>query len=198
MTLTNTNFVPGTRAITSVRDLVPMAQADTIYLFQGDSKVLATAMQEIIDRFAIQETVQVVVGANRISFDRLPLMLGDQAGRAYEILDHILVSRAESCYQMLDVLTALPLSPAPLVITDMLASFYEEDLTLNEVSQQLQRCLTRLDQLSKLAPVLVSARSDPVRPSLIRLLEQHANTRFYFQPLEQQPQTRQAAFEWME
>jgi hypothetical protein len=196
MNFPRANIVPADHWLASVRSLVPQAHADAIYLFQGDRKVLSAAMQELIDRFAIQDTVQVVVGGNRISFDHLPLILGDQAGRVYEILDHILVSRAESCYQMLDVLAALPPSPAPLVITDMLESFYEDSLTLKEVTQQLQRCLARLGELSKQAPVLLSARSNPARPSLMQLLEQHASSRFYFQPLETQPRAVQTVFDW--
>lgn len=198
MNLAGATIVPGTHAITSVRNLVPVAHADAIYLFQGDYRVLTGAMQELIDRFALQDRVQVIVGGNRISFDQLPQLLGEQAGQVYEILDHILVSRAESCYQMLDALTALAESPAPLVITDMLEAFYDEDLTQKEVTLLLQNCLNRLGHLSKHAPVLISARRDPSRLNLIAMLEQFADTRFYFQPPEPEPEAIQTAFGWAE
>lgn len=190
-------LVPGSRALSSVRQVVPLAQAGSIYLFQGESGVLQAAMQELIDRFALQEPVQVVVGGNRIMFDHLPLLLGEQAGNVYEIMDRISVSRAETCYQMLDVLEALQPSPAPLVITDMLESFYEEDLTPQEVNMLLQNCLKHIVQLSETAPVLISAGGDASRPNLLELLERNADTRFYFQPAENETEPLQTTLPGM-
>jgi hypothetical protein len=139
-------------------------------------------MQELIFRFAMQGEVKVVVGANRISFDRLPLILGDRAGEVYEIMDRILVSRAETCFQMQDVLAYLEPSPSPIVITDMLQSFYEKDLSINEVSLLLKKCVRRIHQLSETAPVLISAEGNAERPVLLETLERLCDQRFYFQP----------------
>ena len=161
-----------------------------MYLFQGDAKVLHQAMQELIDRFALEKAVRVVVGGNRISFDHLPLIVGEQVGHIYEILDRISVSRAETCYQMQDVLGALQPDANPLVVTDMLASFYEEDLTTAEVSLLLKRCLKSLAALGETAPVLISACGDPTRPNLLDMLEQSAGARFYFQPLDTPPESQ--------
>lgn len=185
------NIVPGSRALSSMRSLVPLAEPGSIYLFQGERNVLRSAMQELVDRFAMQEAVQVIVGGNWISFDGLPLLLGERAGSLYEILDHISVSRAETCYQMVDTLLALQPSSAPLIITDMLASFYEEDLTEQEVGTLLRKCLDRIKYLSQFAPVLVDAESDAARPKLLARLEDCADTRFYFQAAVEQPQHAQ-------
>ncbi|MCL5428617.1 MAG: hypothetical protein M1347_02280 [Chloroflexi bacterium] len=175
--------IPGPFAFSSVRQMVPLSQG-SVYLFQGDSDVLQAAMQEFIDRLGMRGAVQVVVGGNRISFDHLPLILGDQIGRVYEIMDRILVSRAETCYQMQDVLAALEPSPIPIVITDMLESFYEEDLTPQEVTLLLQKCIRHIHKLSEAAPVLISACGDPSRPKLLELIEQNSDERFYFQPFD--------------
>lgn len=172
--------IPGPYALSSVRQMVPLHQG-SVYLFQGDGDVLPAAMQEFIDRLGMRGAVQVIVGGNRISFDHLPLILGEQVGNIYNILDRILVSRAETCYQMKDVLAALEPSPVPIVITDMLESFYEEDLTPQEVTLLLQKCVKRIHQLSETAPVLISANGDPSRPNLLELIEQNSDERFYFQ-----------------
>jgi hypothetical protein len=176
--------------------LAPFVQAGNIYLFQGEGPTLLPAIQNLIDHFALQEEVRVIVGANRISFDRLLLMLGEQAGSAYEILDRIQVSRAEICYQMFDVLTSLPIDPTPLVIIDMLESFYEEELTPDEVTLLLQNCLDRIYQLSQEAPILISARGDPSRPGLIRMLESYSDMRFYFESPLAEPEATQSSFPW--
>src|SRR3972149_7542518 len=153
------NIVPGSRALSSMRSLVPLAEPGSIYLFQGERNVLRSAMQELVDRFAMQEAVQVIVGGNWISFDGLPLLLGERAGSLYEILDNISVSRAETCYQMVDTLQTLQPSAAPLIITDMLTSFYEKDLTEQEVGMLLKKCLDRIKYLSLFAPVLTDAHA---------------------------------------
>lgn len=144
-------------------------------------------MQEFVGRFALQTEIKVIVGANRISFDQLPLILGERVGEVYEVMDRILVSRAESCYQMEDVLAALEPGPAPIIIIDMLASFYDEDLSLGEVTLLLKKCLRRIHQLSDAAPILISAEVDAARPELLELLERHCDQRFYFQPEEPAP-----------
>jgi hypothetical protein len=184
-------MIPGPRALASIRGLVPQAEPGSIYLLQGERKVLRSVMQELVDRFAMQEPVQVIVGGNWISFDGLPMLLGEQAGSLYEIIDHISVSRAETCYQMLDTLLAIEPSPTPLIITDMLASFYEEDLTEQEVGTQLKKCLERINHLSQFAPVLVDADGNAGRPKLLALLEDCADTRFYFEEAAKQPQRAQ-------
>lgn len=151
------------------------------YLFSGDEDVLFTAMQELIDRLALRDLVQVIVGGNRISFDHLPLILGDRAGDVYEILDNISVSRAETCYQMRDVLSSLKPSQIPLVITDMLSPFTERDLTIQEVTIVLEDCIEFVHKFSETAPVLISSKHYPERPYLFSLLEQHCSMRMYFQ-----------------
>lgn len=184
MGLQSNTLVPGYLALSSVRNVVSNIQRGSIYLFQGEAKVLHLAIQELINRFALQEPVQVIAGGNRISFDRLPHLLGEQAGNVYEILDRISVSRAETCYQMFDALAALPPSPLPLVITDMLEPFYEEDLSMAEVSLLLKKCLDCIKELSRSAPVLISASLDAARPSLLEMLERNSDTRFYFEPTQ--------------
>ena len=185
------NIVPGSRALSSMRSLVPSAEPGSIYLFQGERKVLRGAMQELVDRFALQEPVQVIVGGNWISFDGLPLLLGERAGSYYEILDRISVSRAETCYQMLDTLQALQPSSVPLIITDMLASFYDENLAEHQVKMLLQKCLERVKLLSHTAPLLIDADPDPARPQLLTMLESCAGTRFYFQAVSEKPEAVQ-------
>jgi hypothetical protein len=174
-------LIPSEKAIGRMRSLVPNALPGQIYLFQGDRETLAMAMQELIDRFALRGKVSVITGANRISFEHLPLLLHERADEIYEIADRILVSRAETCHQMLDVLRALGSSLSPLVITDMLDSFYEEDLSDREVETILSQCLGLIYKLSENIPVLISASNNPGRPQLIKSLEPASDMHFYFE-----------------
>jgi|SRR3990172_4450984 hypothetical protein len=184
MTSATITQIPGSFALSSVRQMVPLPQDGLVYLFQGDKEVLHDAIQEFINRLGMRGAVQVIVGGNRISFDHLPLILGEKIGNVYEIMDRILVSRAETCYQMQDVLKALESSQMPIVITDMLESFYEEDLTSKEVTLLLKKCIMHIHRLSETAPVVISAMGDPSRPNLLELIERNSDERFYFQPFD--------------
>jgi hypothetical protein len=46
----------------------------------------------------------------------------------------------------------------------------------------LQNCLAQVQRISELAPVLIGANADALRPNLIEMLELHADMRFYFEP----------------
>jgi hypothetical protein len=186
--------IPGASALSSVRQIAPLAQVGSIYLFQGESDILHAAMEEFVHRLGMRGLVQVIVGSNRISFEHLSLILGERIGHVYEIMDRILVSRAETCYQMKDVLTALEPSPNPIVITNMLSSFYDENLTLNEVTLLLQKCIQRVHQLCEFAPVLISAEPDSDRLDLLHFVEQNSDQRFYFEPFENIETVLQSAF----
>jgi hypothetical protein len=85
---------------------------------------------------------------------------------------------------MQDVLKALESSQMPIVITDMLESFYEEDLTSKEVTLLLKKCIMHIHRLSETAPVVISAMGDPSRPNLLELIERNSDERFYFQPFD--------------
>lgn len=175
-------LVPSEQALATAHSLVSLAHPRSIYLLQAGKEVLLPAMQELIDHFALQGKVRVILGANRITFDHLPLVLGEQAYKIYEIIDRISITRAEVCYQMLAALQATELNSHPLVITDMLESFYEEDLSPREVTALLEDCLERIQQISLAAPVVISANSHPERKNLIDLLADAADVRIYFQP----------------
>jgi hypothetical protein len=189
--------IPSSYAIASVRNLATQAHEGAIYLLLGEPRSLFQATQELIDRCALRGPLRVVVGGNRISFDHLPLILGDQAADFYEIVDRILVSRAETCFQMFDVLRALEPDSRPLVITDMLNSFYEEDIPMSEVSPLLKDCIARIKEISQYGPVLISASGDTQRAQLMQMLEGAADSRLYFQPAENEAAAQQYGFAGM-
>lgn len=169
------------KAFSRIDDMASFIHSGAVYLLQGERPSQRGAMEELIGRFAIRGPVRVVAGGNWVSFDRLPILLRERQGRVYEVLDHILISRAEVCYQMVDVLTALKADPIPLIICDMLDAFYDEDLTEQEVGRLLQKCLRRIETLSQQAPVLIGISSDRRRPELAQAVEEIADMRIYLE-----------------
>lgn len=138
------------------------------------------AIDELVGRFAIRRPICVIVGGNSISFDRLPYLLKGQAYRYYEIMDRIMISRAETCHQILHALGRLNQAPSPVVISDFLEPFRDEDLTDAEVEQVFADTLEGIRVLSANHPVLISASPGTVRNHLLGQLEQTASTRLYF------------------
>jgi hypothetical protein len=136
-------------------------------------------MEEIMIRFALRGRVDIVTGGNWVSFDRLPLLLHEGQEAVYEILDRIQVSRAETPYQMVDVLTWLKPSSTPLIIPDMLDAFDDDDLTEQEANLLLQKCISRIDVLRSTAPILISINTLHKRDSLVNLLEELAYMHIY-------------------
>lgn len=105
-----------------------------------------------------------------------------------------MVSRAETCYQMVDVLSALKPSPIPLVITDMLEAFYDEDLTEQETGMLLEKCVLRMGVLSQESPLLISVNPTTRRTNLIERLERIADMRIYLEPPRQSEEVQMGLF----
>ncbi len=147
--------------------LIPNAEAGNIYLITGELGLIRPLVQELTDHFAIRGPLRVVVAGNRISFDRMPLHLLDQPSHFEKILDAVKITRGETCYQLLHALQKTTPSSQPLIVMDILQSFYEENLTDKEVDWVLEDSIYNLRRLSRSAPVLVSASPHPSRPNLL-------------------------------
>jgi hypothetical protein len=141
-----------------------------IVLLVGSSGLVGPVAQELTHHFAMRGPVRVLLGGNRFSLERLPMLLGDRASMIYEVLDRIQVSRGETCYQLLHALEKTPREPSPFILTDMLDTLYEDGLTETEVARILDDCIRNLRQLSAGAPVLLSASGHPQRPQLLKTL----------------------------
>lgn len=90
-------------------------------------------------------------------------------------LRRIHLSRAFTCYQMVTLLEGTPLDATPTCLLDLLSSFYDEAVRLEESQRLLQVCLAAIRRLSDQAPVIVSIR--PVEP-------RHADRACLFESLQ--------------
>jgi len=72
-------------------------------------------------------------------------------------LARTLVSRAFTCYQMAALLCALPDEQYPSLVLDLLATFYDENVSLPESLRLLAGCIQQFQRLSRTAPVIIAA-----------------------------------------
>jgi hypothetical protein len=168
--------------INDVLGLPPLARPGQIYLITGHSSLIRPVAQELLHRFAILGELRVILGGNRFSLERLPLLLGDDIARLPEVLNGVKISRGETCYQLLDALKQTETSQIPLIVMDMLDSFYDEDLTEREVERVLADSLAHVQRLSKKAPLLLSASANPGREQLLDTLRDTAEYSIELKP----------------
>jgi archaellum biogenesis ATPase FlaH len=174
----------GVSQLSGIAQVANQLHVGQIYLVVGQRSTLRVALDELVGRYAIHRPICVIVGGNSISFERLPYLLKGQAYRYYEIMNRIMISRAETCHQILDAIRRISSAPSPVVITDFLEPFRDEDLIDAEVEQVFADTLQGIRELSANHPVLISASSGAVRNHLLGQLEHTASTRLYFKATE--------------
>ncbi len=105
---------------------------------------------------ALQGNLRVLDAGNRFNAYPVAQAIRRQHQNPRAVLERIRLSRAFTCYQV-DVLLEewLP-QPHPTLVFDLLATFYDENVNLPESQRLLRQVIWRLQQLSKLAPVVVS------------------------------------------
>lgn len=150
-----------------------------------------------LHRLAERSPLTVLDGGNRFN----AYLVARGARGQTDLLERITVSRAFTCYQMLTLLetTPAPLAscqrdcaraarsrpaalPRPILILDMLNTFYDESVRVHERRRLLESCIFHLDRLSQPAGGAVTVHP-PAVPSpeaieFVRMLETHAADMF--------------------
>lgn len=78
--------------------------------------------------------------------------------RPHAVLEHMRLSRAFTCFQLAELIETAPASRAPLLVLDLLNTFYDESVPLRESARLLGRVIGQLQRLARSAPVIVGAR----------------------------------------
>jgi hypothetical protein len=153
-------------------------------------------MHDLIVRFALQGPVRVLIGGNRFDLYNIAYALAAQAGNAfYHILEnHITLSRAEICPQILELLLETETSPVPTLVADLLTPFYDEGFPDAEVDNFFFDSIRELRRMSAQAAVVVSAYPKPHRQRLFHALERTAAQLYAPPPQPQASSSAQRAF----
>jgi hypothetical protein len=112
-------------------------------------------------QLALATSVRLLICGNRLPFYAIAYTLAGLLGQGYEMIlrEHIFFSRAETCAQLVDFLSDLAADPMPLLVTDLLARFKDEDE--RQVDELFFACQVELERLSKAGLVIVSATPKP-------------------------------------
>jgi hypothetical protein len=131
-------------------------------------------------RLAINGVVRVLDGGNQYNAYAVAREIRRQTVELDEALNNIRLSRGFTCYQMQRLLAETRTIPdRPVMVFNLLATYYDESVSLRESCRLLDRALADLRRLSERAPVMVSARppfaTTPERMVLLERLRDFAD-----------------------
>ena len=143
-----------------------------ITLITGRRSYTHQRMHTLIVELALAGPVKVLIAGNRYDHYRVNYALA-AATSLYEFIlaHHIHLSRAETCYQMVELLTQTQADSDPCLVLDLLTTFSDEGVSEREIDQLLFEAILQLRRLSRGAAVLVSAHAEEKRPQLLKGLE---------------------------
>ncbi len=143
-------------------DAIRLPTSNQLYVIAGGLGALQR-MQTLAARLALRGGVWVLDCGNRSN----PLSMVRELRRLtmdpVRVLANIQTARAFTCYQVLALLeqTCARQVQEPVVIFDLLSSFYDESVRYDEGQRLLAAALGHMRELLAGAPVMVSVRPPP-------------------------------------
>ncbi len=154
----------------------PEIVAGTLSLMIGP-RAEREAMTELTAMLALRGPVCVLDGGNSFDAYWVARLIRRQTPRLTEGLHNVQIARAFTCYQVLTLFRQTPAGPAPQLVFNLLATFCDESVTVEESRRLLGVVLEHLDRLRQKAPVAVSVSRppQPERAVLIDMLAKAAD-----------------------
>jgi hypothetical protein len=150
-------------------------------LLIGSSAVTTMHLHRLLVRLAVCGRIRWLICGNYLDLQRLIYAVALRAGDSYyDILENnIVISRAETCYQVVALLRKTEPARTPTFVSDLLVHFYDEKVHDDEATELFGESIQALKQLSQAGPVIVSASGSTGRSQLYAALLQNAGrTRF--------------------
>jgi hypothetical protein len=119
------------------------------------------ALLKLTAVLSLQSSVVVLDCGNRFNVYQVARLVRRQTPQVMETLDRIHVARAFTCYQVVTLLSETAVTRQPKIIIDLLATFYDENVSINEAHRLLKIVLGRIQEMHRLAPILVSLHQPP-------------------------------------
>lgn len=146
----------------------------------------------IITELALRGPITVLDAGNRFQAYRITQLIRLQSLQVDSIAKRINVRRAFTCYQTISLLEETPAQPHPHLILDLLASFYDDQISIPKCRRLLDICLREIQRLSLQAPVIVNLSPSRVEEKsfLVNELCEQADEIFSLEtiPLEKEEQ----------
>ncbi|NJD58154.1 MAG: hypothetical protein C3F13_03795 [Anaerolineales bacterium] len=154
------------RSAESVLQLSPRQ----LHLVIAPHRAQRQLMTILTARLAVASPVRLLDAGNCFDGYGLARQLRQHTPRFQSALERVSVARAFTCYQVETLLTETVANTAPVLVLNLLDTFYDENVKLTERLRLLQVSLGELRRLSRAASVAVSTCM-PTRDQPVELLE---------------------------
>ena len=145
------------------------------------------SMLVLAAELALQGRMYVLDGGNSFNPQLVTRLIRRATPHTGAVLSRIQVARAFTCFQMAALVSqasqAHAQHPAPTLVLDLLSTFQDENVNLQERIRVLRNCLPDLQLLKQHRGVVVSAR--PGNADLEAILVSAADQVFYRDDLEE-------------
>lgn len=136
------------------------------------------AILELVARLALSGPVRVLVGGNRFDAQHMARLVRRHTTRLDETLARIHLARPFTCYQTITLLEQTA-GDMPLVCLDLLATFYDDAVSLPERIRLTRIVVTHLRRCRAQVPVLVTLRPPPPSAANLTPIVQAAADQVY-------------------
>lgn len=110
----------------------------------------------LITELALRGPITVLDAGNQFQAYRIAQLIRLKSLQVDDIAKRISVRRAFTCYQTISLLAETPAQPHPHVILDLLASFYDDQVSILECRRLLTISIKEIERLSFTAPVVLN------------------------------------------
>jgi hypothetical protein len=141
-----------------------------LHLVLAPHRAQRQMMTILTARLALTGSVRLVDAGNCFDGYGLARQLRQQTSYWQQALERVSVARAFTCYQVETLLTEVVADFSPVLVLNLLDTFYDENVKLPERLRLLEVSLSELRRLCRMASVAVSA-SSPTREQPGELLE---------------------------
>lgn len=115
----------------------------------------------LIAHLALSGPVRVIDAGNQYEAFTIARAIRRHTSQLYRCLERIEVARPFTCYQVLTLFRQTPSTPTPIIILDLLRTFYDESIPTGESAALLQQVIHELSRLKQEAAILVSLSASP-------------------------------------
>jgi hypothetical protein len=125
----------------------------------------------LASELTLRGSLTVLDGGNRFQPYRVAHLLRERTVDVERAAKRLFIRRAFTCYQMLALLEGTPGPSQPILLLDLLAGFYDEQIHLPEAARILETCQRHIERLCQPGPMVITL-APPKLPERALLLEQ--------------------------
>jgi hypothetical protein len=133
-------------------------------------------LRRLLVRLAVHGPVRWVMCGNYVDLQQIIYAVTRKTGSSYyeTLKNNILISRAETCYQISSLLRKTNPAQTPTVVSDFLLRFQDEKVPEADAANSLGESIQSLNHLCQTGPVIVSTSASELRPQLLDTLVKNA------------------------